>query len=427
MNETIECPYCKKQIRLTEAIFKPIEEKLREKFDLDTSKKEEEFLKREKALAEKQKELENPQKIINAAVVKKLGEEKVRLVKEIREEADIKTKGEIELLKERIQNKDTELEKARKYELELRKKTNELEEAQKAFEIEKQRQIDEERNRITLEAKIKADEENKYKIAELTKQLSDVSKVKDELARKLQQGSQQTQGEVLELELEELLNANFTADQIEPVPKGIRGADVLQRVYNQAGQHCGTIIWESKHTKTWNDSWIQKLKSDQREVKAELAILLTTVLPKDISNFTLIEGIIITDCSSAVPLAAILRKIIIQTANTRLANVGKNEKKEVLYNYLSGHEFKQRIEAIVESFVIMKSDLEQEKRAITKQWSKREKQIEQVIGNAARMYGDIQGIVGGSFPQIESLELKALTDGSATEELSAEKEEEIPF
>lgn len=221
----------------------------------------------------------------------------------------------------------------------------------------------------------------------------------------------QTQGEVLELDLESLLKSQFPVDEIEPVPKGIKGADIVQRVHDRGGRFCGTIIWESKHTKAWNDGWLSKLKDDQREVKAEIAVLVTETMPKGIERFSQVGGVWVTSYVLSIALASVLRTSLIDLAQLKSSLVGKSEKMEVLYNYLSGSEFRQRIEAIVESFQSMKEDLEQEKRATVKMWAKREKQIERVVTNTAGMYGDMEGIIGTSLPHIRSLEL---TEGSVS-------------
>ena len=242
----------------------------------------------------------------------------------------------------------------------------------------------------------------------------------EELKIKAEQGSQQAQGEVLEIELEQMLKSAFPYDIIEPVPKGIKGADVLQKVNNPMGQYCGTIIWESKRTKGWNDDWIEKLKDDQREIKADIAVLMSIVLPKEINGFSQFKGIWVTSFPLAVALAVALRANLIEVTCAKQAAVGKAEKMEAIYNYLSGAEFKQKVEAIVEAFVTMSADLSKEKAAMNKLWSKREQQIKKVIMNTARMYGDMQGIIGASLPEIKSLELKALTDG--TEQTKEEQE-----
>jgi len=248
-----------------------------------------------------------------------------------------------------------------------------LEEKEKQQELDIARKIDEERKEIELETAHRISEENRGKDLENEKKMSDMRKQIDDLKRKAEQGSQQTQGEAVELELEELLRQNFPYDQIEPVGKGFKGADIFQRVHNFSGQLCGTIIWESKNTKTWSDGWIDKLKEDQRAEKAEIAALLTIALPKGVSHFSNINGVWVTDLSTFLGVSGVLRMILLQVAQTKIASEGISGKKEMLYGYLSGSEFKQRVEAIVESFVTMKSDLDREKRAIEKSWAAREK------------------------------------------------------
>ncbi|KKM06447.1 hypothetical protein LCGC14_1743880, partial [marine sediment metagenome] len=280
-----------------------------------------------------------------------------------------------------------------------------LVEKEEKLELELSRKIDAERQKIIEKASKGFEEKHQLKDAEKDKQLNDMKKQIDELKRKAEQGSQQMQGEVLELELEKSLKEEFPFDDIEPVAKGVRGGDIIQTVKTQSGRTCGKILWETKRTKTWSDSWIQKLKDDQREVKADLAILASESLPKGFHHFRQISGVWVTDILSAVSLALALRVVLIQVARERAVQVGKKEKMEIAYNYLTGPEFKNRVEAIVESFIAMKEDLEAEKRATQKIWAKREKQIERVISNTAGLHGDLQEIAGDSLPTIKMLEL----------------------
>lgn len=408
--DVIICPHCKKEIPLTEAITHQIREKLIKEFEAESKSKEQELEKREQALSIREKETERAEKMIEEEIDKKLKLERKKLEKELKQKAEESIAKELKDLYEQIKEKDKKLQKAQEEELKLRKERRELEESKKSFELEMQRKLDEERKSIM--------EKHRLEVLDKKKQIDDMRKQIEELKRKAEQGSYQIQGEVLEIELEDILKANFPIDNIEPVPKGIKGADVLQKVYNQSGQYCGAIIWESKRTKAWRDGWIPKLKEDQRAVKAEIAVLMTTLLPKDVTNFAYIEGIWVTNYNSMIGLTNALRMNLIQVANTKLSTIGKNKKKEVLYNYLSGPEFRQKVEAIVEAFIFMKKDLDKEKRAMMRIWSKREKQIESVIRNTAGMYGDMQGIIGASLPQIKSLELKALTSKTDSEELS---------
>ncbi len=212
-------------------------------------------------------------------------------------------------------------------------------------------------------------------------------------------------------------------DTIEEVPKGIRGADVIHKVCNHSGQHCGTLIWESKRTKAWSDGWIDKLKEDAREVKAEVAILVSSVMPKGVGGFARIGGVWVCDHSLAVCLAMALRTNLIDIASAKLSASGKNEKMEMLYEYLSGPEFKQQVEGIVEAFTGMRKDLDQEKRAMEKIWAKREKQIERAVKNMGRMYGSMEGIMGRTLPELGVFELEALSEGDEEETIRQDKPE----
>lgn len=415
-NQTITCPHCKKEIPLTEAISHQIREELRKEFEIEVRKREQEYLKKEQLLLERKRELEEE-------ASQKIKLEIARIEKEARQKAEESFAIEMKDLKAQLLEKDKKLQEAQSIELELRRQRRELEEKQKTLNLEVVRKLDEEKSRIREEIAKALEEEHRLKDLEKEKQIKDMLKQIEELKRKAEQGSQQLQGEVLELDLEDALKTNFPLDQIEPVAKGKKGADLLQRVYNNYGRPCGTIIWESKRTKGWSEGWIEKLKDDQREAKAEIAVLVTTTLPKEVNHFEMINGVWVTHPTLAICLAMALRTNLIQLANTRLSAIGKNEKMEALYSYLSGPEFSQRIEAIVESFIVMKSDLDQEKRAMNKIWAKREKQIERVITNISGMYGDMQGIVGASLAQIRSLELKPADESEELLESDSNKDD----
>lgn len=288
------------------------------------------------------------------------------------------------------------------------------------LELEVEERVGKEREKIKEDALKTAEEKHKHKEREWNLKLERMNNQIEELKRKAEQGSGELQGEAFELELEAALRSAFPHDIIEPVPKGLRGADIIQKVYGPTGQHCGDIIWESKRTKAWSDGWINKLKDDQRKVGADIAVITSTTMPKEVTHFTCSDGVWITCCETAVGLAAALRGSLIQVAQMKMSLVGKNEKMEMLYGYLSGPEFRQRVEGIVESFVSMKKDLEKEKRATVRTWAKRSKQIERVMLNTARMYGDMQGIIGSSLPELKELEMKAIAEGSQEEEQEGE-------
>ena len=389
MKETIKCPSCGESIELSKAMSQDIEKRIKKGHvqELEEVRKtlKEEYEAREEELEEK---------------VKKDALKSVTL--------------EITDLKEQLKEKTDCLKDARKQELELRKKQRELLDKEENMELEVTRKLDEGRQKILEEATGKFEEEHRLKDAEKDKKLTDMRKQIDELKKKSELGSQQAQGEVLELDLENILKSCFSHDNIEPVPKGIKGADVLHRVHSHSGHFCGTIVWETKRTKAWSDKWIAKLKEDQRRVKGEIAIILTTTLPKDVRSFAHINGVWVTDYSSMVGLATAIRMGLIEIANTKQAAVGKKGKMEVVYNYLSGSDFKQKVEAIADAFKDMKDDLEKEKKAFTKHWAKREKQLELVITNTAGMYGDIHGIIGTSLPEIKLLEIESEDDNDSS-------------
>lgn len=405
--QRIKCPKCGETISIDSVLTIQVEEKIRGELALEQQAKEKELEKqkedlqtKEIQLAEKLKEADIE---INKKVADKMAEEKVSLWKKALVEAEKSKSAEMKMMEEQLYEKEEKLREAGEKELEIRREKNRLEEEKKSFELEKQRQLDEERKKIEEEAGKKAAEEQQYKVAQLEKKISDANKANDELKRKLEQGSQQTQGEVLELELEELLRAAFPTDEILPVPKGVNGADIIQKVCDRSGHLCGQIIWESKKTKNWTEGWIPKLKDDQRAVKAELAVIVSAVLPEDTKGFKHRDGVWVCDIKLAVALAMALRSTLEAVSRERIMAIGKNEKMDVIYSYLTGVEFRQRVEAIVEAFSTMKSGLEKEKLAYQKIWAERDKQIEKVINNTVGLYGDLSGLA--PLQQIKMLEL----------------------
>lgn len=403
----IECPQCGASISIDALLTHQIEEKIKKKFDAEQQVKQQALADKEAVLAKQASEIELSKKnidtLIATQVADKLSTEKLHLFKQARTEAEKEQISKVTLLEEQLKNKDEKLQQATQNEIILRKEKIKLDEEKKSFELEKMRQMEELKQVLQEEAAKKATEEQQYVIAQLKKQLVDATKAKDELARKLEQGSQQTQGEVLELELEELLKAEFLYDEIIPVPKGVTGADIIHKVLDRSGRVCGQIIWESKRTKTWSEGWIQKLKDDQRQIKAEIAVIVSTALPAGTSGFLFRDGVWICDIKLAIALATALRMNLEALTREKALSVGKNEKMEVLYSYLTGIEFRQRIEAIVESFSSMETGLRKERQAYEKIWNEREKQIKKMMTNTIGMYGDLSGLV--ALPQIKSLEL----------------------
>ena len=402
--QTIKCPHCGKDIPLTEALTHQIQEKVRNELEIELREKEQNLEGRERELLKRIKAVENSQKTVEEEVVKRVEAEKEKLTQEAKQKAEEKLSLELKDLQEQIKEKNKEIEVAQKKELELRKRQREIEGREKSLELEMTRKIDEERKKIEEETTRKTIEEQRLKFLEKEKTIEDLKKQIGELKRRAEQGSQQLQGEVQELDLETFLKEHFIFHAIQPVPKGVRGADVLQKVYTKKETPCGIILWETKRTKNWVEGWITKLKEDQREAKADIAAIVSDILPKDISNFGFRNGVWITNRSSLLGLAFALRTTLTQVAFTKLAAEGKDEKIELLFRYLTGPEFRQRVEAMIETFIAMKQELDKEKRTTMARWGKQEKQIERVIAITSGMHGDLKGLIGTSMQSIPALE-----------------------
>jgi hypothetical protein len=287
---------------------------------------------------------------------------------------------------------------------ELLDEKRELKAKAEEMEIEIKRKIMEAEDRIKVETKQKAEEEHKLKDLEKDKKLTDALTQIEVLKTKIQQGSQQTQGESLELELEQKLKSEFPMDKITDVKKGVRGADITQIVVDKLGRTCGTILWESKNAK-WSDGWISKLKEDGRQAKADLLVLVTVQMPTGVENFIYKDGVWVTDIKNYLPLAWSLRFNLVSLFHERTSSEGKDEKMKVLYSYLTGTEFRNRVEGIVEAFGVLQDEMEKEKRYFNTKWARQEKEIRKVIDHTHGMYGDLQGVIGKSLPELESLKL----------------------
>jgi len=295
--QTIKCPYCKKDIPLTEALTHQIHEKVRNELEIELRKKEQSLEVKEKELLEKIKEVENSRKTIEEEIVKKVEAEKEKLMQDAKKKAEETVSLEMKDMQERLREKEVKLEELQKTELNLRKRERDLEEKMKNIELEVERKLAGERRKIEEESIKRITEDHRLKDLEKEKKINDMLRQIEDLKRKAEQGPQQLQGEVQELDIETFLKEHFIFDDIQPVPKGIRGADVLQKVYTKRETPCGIILWETKRTKNWVETWITKLKEDQREAKADIAAIVSEVLPKDISNFGFRNGIWITNRS----------------------------------------------------------------------------------------------------------------------------------
>ena len=412
----ITCPNCKTEIKLNESLAAPMIEATKKQYEQKLIDKDLEVQKRENNLATKEKQVLEEKKKINEQIINQveiqLKAERSRIIEEEVRKAKNATAFELENksreiadLNHVLKTNELKLMEAQKAQAELIKKERELDDEKRELELNIEKRVQSGLSEVRTKAKQEAEESLKLKLDEKDQTILSMQKTVEELKRKADQGSQQLQGEVQELELENLLKAKFPSDLIEPVAKGESGADTLQRVINFGGQASGSILWESKRTKSWQDAWLAKLRDDKRNAKADIAIIITQVLPKDVQNFGCIDGVWISSPILAIPLATALRYTLIEVNMARQISEGQQTKEEMIYQYLTSVKFRHRVEAIVEAFSSMKEDLDKERKIIMKQWAKREEQISRVIGSTVGMYGDLQGIVGKSLQEIEGLEI----------------------
>jgi hypothetical protein len=375
MGTEIKCPNCGHQFELNESLKNEVEKELRGKMQDWQKKKEEEF--------EKQKTL-----LLNDAL-KKAGEETAAKMRSLEEEAKTKT---------------LQLQDMQKKELDLMRDKNALEEKQKNMEVEIEKRFLEKRKEIEDSAIKREQELFDLKTKEYKLQMEQQQKLIEELKRKSEQGSMQLQGESQEILLEEILKENFPFDIIEEVGKGVEGADCMQIIRNSAGTVCGKIIYESKRTKAWSNNWLDKLKNDKRNRAADAAILVTQAFPKDINRFGEKDGIWLCGFTEVNSVAHLIRNGIIKVYEANKAQEGKGDKMQMLYDYLTGNEFRGQVEAIMEGFMAMKQGITKERIQMEKIWKEREKQLEKVLISTSGMYGSVKGIAGASIGDIPLLD-----------------------
>lgn len=375
MPTNIKCPSCGHEFELNESLRNEVENELRGKMQAWQKKKEEDF--------EKQKAL-----VVTEAVNKAAAENAAKL-KQLEEDALLKTK---------------QLQELQKKELDLLRDKNALEEKQKNLEVEIEKRFLEKRKEIE-DATIKREQELfDLKTKEYKLQMEQQQKLIEELKRKSEQGSMQLQGESQEKLLEDILKENFPFDTIEEVGKGVEGADCIQTIRNHTGKECGKIIYESKRTKTWSNNWIDKLKADMRGKGADVAILVTQVFPKDMDRFGEKDGVWVCSFAEAASVAHLLRSGIIKINEAVQSQENKGDKMQMLYNYLTGNEFRGQMEAIVEGFMSLRNGITKERVQMEKIWKEREKQLEKVLMSTSGMYGSVKGIAGASVSDIPLLD-----------------------
>ena len=405
-DSTITCPNCKSDIPLGEAVAHRLREELAADFEKERQRLTQGISEREAKIASERKAIEERSRAVADEISRGLDVERAKLRDAALREAAEQSALAMKDLQAQLESQQKRLAEAQGAELELRIKQRELAEARDAMELNMARKLDEERQRISEEARVKAAEAEQLKIADKDNKIRDLQEQIGALQKRAEQGSMQSQGETLEIALENTLRTAFPFDEIIEVKKGQRGADIIHRVRTNTGVDCGTILWEAKRAANWSADWPTKLKDDQREAKADLAVIVTTCPPAGLRGIGQVDGIWACETPFAIAIATALRQGLVATANLRLQQTNSADKMAMLYEHLCSVPFRQNIEAIVESFKGLKDQLDAEKRAFAKQWKEREFQLEKAITHTAALYGGIQGIAGReALPEIRSLAL----------------------
>ncbi|MEO8320766.1 MAG: DUF2130 domain-containing protein [Bradyrhizobium sp.] len=413
----IVCPKCFCQIKLTDSLVGPWIEKAQKHSEARQKKAEAEFQKREFALQKSQLALTKARAEIDDEISSRLRAERHAIAEAETKKArlalvtDLKRRNKKMIeLQEDLRAKNGKLAAAQKARAEVMRKSRELDDARRELDLSVERRVQE--SLVTVREQAKSEIEDRFKVAVTEREIQIVGMRRqiEDLRRSAEQSSQQLQGEALEVELESALRHRFPTDLFEPVTKGLFGGDLIHRVVNPSGQVSGTILWECKRTKSWSDRWLKKARLDQRSANADVVLIVSSTLPSAIRNFDLIENVWVTQLGFSLPLATALRQSLIDTADGGRATEGHRSKMELVYKYLTGVQFKQRIEGIVERFTDMRQDLARERIATMRIWAKREAQLQAVLDGSAGLYGDIEGIVGRAMPEIQQLDLQLIAD-----------------
>ena len=409
-NEThIKCPNCGTSIDVQDILAHQLEEEIKQKYQAQIAEEKKKYEVSKEKLKEEKLEFEKKKKQENELFQERLDNLLKEGKKEIETKLKLKLKEEqseqFDALQKELNEKSEQIKELNRTKAEIEKLKREKSELKEIAEAESQKKLNEiliaEKERIK-----KAEEDkNELRFKEMQKQLEDQKKLTEEMKRKQEQGSMQLQGEVQELAIEEWLALKFPLDTIEEIKKGARGGDCIQIVHTRTEQNCGSIYYESKRTKDFQPSWIEKFKADIRDRGANIGVLVTEVMPSDMDRMGLKDGIWICNYEEFKGLCAVLREGILQVNNAIITQENKGDKMDLLYDYLTSSTFRMQIEAIVEGFTQMKSDLDSEKRSMQRIWKQREKQIEKVVTNTIDMYGSVKGIAGNAIQSVKALEL----------------------
>jgi hypothetical protein len=410
----IVCPKCATKIRLTDSLTQPILSAAREEYEIKLADQQRLFQDRETRLADQEEEINRRQVALDGEIRNRLNSERAQVAQEEAQKAEVAFNDrlqsgneEIAELRKILAERDQKLVEARKVQAEMRRKERQLEETRLEMECTVESRINGALAEIRANALKEAEDKLKLRIIEREETIMGMKRQIEDLKRRAEQGSEQLQGEAQEIEMEKLLRAKFPGDIIKRIPKGTSGGDILQSVLGPHGQSWGTILLESKRTKKWSQSWLRKLRNDQRASSAHAAILVSEAVPKGLESFDLIDGVWVAEFRCAIAVVTAVRQALIEVWAARKTEECEQTKAEMVYRYLTGQRFNQRVVAIVEWFTAMQDDLNRERTVMMRLWSKREQQIMGIVQASSGIYGDLQGIAGHSLPEIAGLDFKA--------------------
>ncbi len=410
-NNQINCPNCGTAIDVQDILSHQLEEEIKQKYQAELNTAQQKFKAEQEMLAKAQADFEEKKKreneLFQDRLEKQMAHEKKLLEDKLKSKLATEQAEQFEALQKELNEKSEQVKELNRSKVEIERLKREKEEASEQAELKAQKLLNEmliqEREKIS---KSEA-EKNELRMKELEKKLEDQKKLTEEMQRKQAQGSMQLQGEVQELAIEEWLSTQFPLDTIEEIKKGARGADCIQVVNTRTVQNCGKIYYESKRTKDFQPGWIEKFKADMRDKEADVGVLVTEAMPSDMDRMGLRDGVWVCSFGEFKGLCAVLRESVIQLSKVAISQEGKGDKMHMLYDFLTSNTFRMQVEAIVEGFSQMKSDLEREKNSMQRIWKQREKQIDKVVTNTIDMYGSIKGIAGNAVQSVKALELDA--------------------
>ncbi|WQY63647.1 DUF2130 domain-containing protein [Helicobacter pylori] len=414
------CPKCQEPIDVNEALYKQIERENQSRFlaqqkafEKEVNEKRVQYQsyfknleQKEEALKEREKEQQAKfDEAVKQASALALQDEKAKIIEEARKNAFLEQQKGLELLQKELDEKSKQVQELHQKEAEIERLKRENNEAESRLKAENEKKLNEklETERERIEKALH--EKNELKFKQQEEQLEMLRNELKNAQRKAELSSQQLQGEVQELAIEEFLRQKFPLDSVEEIKKGQRGGDCIQVVHTREFQNCGKIYYESKRTKEFQKAWVEKLKSDMREIGADVGVIVSEALPKEMERMGLFEGLWVCSFEEFKGLSAVLREGVIQVSLAKKSQENKGDKVDLLYHYLTSSEFSMQVNAIIEGFEQLRADLESEKRAMARIWKSREKQIDKVFEGTINMYGSIKGIAGNAIGQVKALEL----------------------